>query len=233
MVYQLTDEIMFPDPRQGEEDGLFAVGGDLSVDRLLLAYTNGIFPWYAFRAEDNYGFPEDYFNADGSPQIRWYCPMQRYVIFPDRIHISHSMRQMLKRNKYTFTIGRDFDRVLHHCSELRIKECGAWLGQDMIDAYKRLYDLNYATSVEVWDENDNLLGGLFGETIGKSFIGESMFSLAPSGSKLALIFLANYMRNMGGTMIDCQLHTPHLESMGGCYISYDKYMQLLKEGCKV
>ena len=122
MVYWIDDteeEMYFPDPRDGEESGLFAVGGDLSVDRLLLAYSNGIFPWYSFR---------------DSKDIHWYCPMKRFVIFPKEIHVSHSMRTLMNKQRYEVTINNDFDGVIRGCSKLRIDECGAWLGEDMIKA---------------------------------------------------------------------------------------------------
>lgn len=222
MIYQLNpNTIDFPDPREGEEDGLFAVGGDLSVDRLLLAYSNGIFPWYAFRKEDN-AFRDD----NDEPWIQWWCPMQRFVIFPEEIHISHSMRTLFNKQKYTFSFNRAFREVMENCGNLRINERGAWLGPHIIEAYTALHELNFATSVEVW-EGDKLVGGLYGVTVGSCFIGESMFSLVPSGSKLALIFLASWMRENGFTMIDCQLETPHLRSMGGRFISYDEYMKIL------
>lgn len=222
MVFQLDDTITFPDPHYGEPDGLLAVGGDLSVDRLLLAYSNGIFPWFSFR---------------DCEEPQWYCPMQRFVIFPDEIHISHSMRTLLNKGRYEVSINQDFEGVIRQCSLLRADEPGAWLGEDMIEAYTELHRQHFAASVEVWepiaDGNDSegpthrLVGGLYGVNIGKAFFGESMFSLVPSASKLALIFLAQVLQENGGTLIDCQFETPHLRSMGGRHISYDEYMQLL------
>jgi len=212
MVFKLTDKLEFPDPHYGDEDGLLAVGGDLSVDRLLLAYSNGIFPWYSFR---------------DSP-ILWYCPMKRFVIYPSEIHISHSMRTMMNKDTYKVTLNHDFEKVILSCSGLRIKQEGAWLGKDMIDAYIRLYEQGFAASVEVW-EGDKLVGGLYGVTLGKCFFGESMFSLVPSASKLALICLAQTLESTGGNMIDCQFETPHLKSMGGRYISYEEYMKNIYE----
>lgn len=222
MIFQLPDEqIIFPDPHLGEPDGLLAVGGDLSVERLLTAYCNGIFPWYSFRGKE----------------MLWYCPMERFVIFPDEIHVSHSMRPLINSGRYHFSFNRAFDRVIRHCGEVngRNKHIGAWLGDDIIEAYTRLHERGFCTSVEVWDghpDNEQLVGGLYGVTIGRTFIGESMFSLAPSGSKLALIALARHMQERGLTMIDCQFETPHLKSMGGRHIPYDDYMKLLVEGTK-
>lgn len=212
MIFQLNKSITFPDPHLAEDDGLFAVGGDLSVDRLLLAYSNGIFPWYSFRDQ---------------PQILWYCPMKRFVIFPDKIHISHSMRTLLNKDEYSVSINNDFDGVINNCSKLRYDEEGAWLGKDMIKAYTELYRQGFAASVEVWDKEGKLVGGLYGVSIGPAFFGESMFSLVPSASKIALIFLAKYFQQCGGKLIDCQFETPHLKSMGGEYISYDEYMRII------
>lgn len=211
MIFQLSKKIAFPDPHLGEEDGLLAVGGDLSVDRLLLAYSNGIFPWYAFRSE----------------VIQWWCPMQRFVIFPDKIHVSHSMRTLINKGKYTMSINRAFDDVIRNCGKLREDMEGAWLGPQIIEAYTKLYEQGFAASVEVW-EDERLVGGLYGVVIGKCFFGESMFSLVPSASKLALIFLAYRLKDVGGLMIDCQFETPHLKTMGGEYISYEEYMKYVR-----
>jgi len=217
MVFKLSDDITFPDPRYAEDDGLLAVGGDLSIDRLLLAYSHGIFPWYAFK----------------EGLIEWWCPKDRFVIFPDKIHVSHSMRTLIRKRRYVSSLNMAFDDVIHQCGQLRIEQEGAWLGPDMEDAYKRLHEQGFASSVEVWevaDEQGNpvekrLVGGLYGVCIGRCFFGESMFSLVPSASKIALIFLANIMKEMGGMMIDCQFETAHLKSMGGEHITYDEYMK--------
>ena len=217
MVYQLGEDIVFPDPRLGEEDGLLAVGGDLSVDRLLLAYSYGIFPWYSFR---------DW------PYPAWYCPMNRFVIFPDEVHISHSMHTLMNKNDYTVTFNRDFDGVIKGCSEVdgRYNMKGAWLGEDIMKAYTEFNRLGYAASVEVWNADGALAGGLYGVAMGKCFIGESMFSREPNTSKLALINLAQFMQRIGGKMIDCQLETPHLKSMGGRFIPYEEYLEILNPG---
>ncbi len=219
MVYELDDYLWFPDPRLGEPDGLVAIGGDLSVDRLLLAYSNGFFPWYSFR--------------DAS-EPHWYCPMQRFVIFPAEIHVSHSMRQLIRQQCYEVTINRDFGGVILGCSlaQGRVGEDGAWLGPDIIKAYTELHRQGFAASVEVWEpatasRMPRLVGGLYGVTIGKVFFGESMFSLVPSASKLALIHLARFLESHGGLLIDCQLETPHLRSMGGRFIPYEEYLRIL------
>ncbi len=219
MVTQLDERLWFPNPYWGEEDGLVAIGGDLSIDRLLLAYSNGFFPWYAYQME-------------GEPH--WYCPIDRFVIFPNEIHISHSMRQLMRQHLYEVTINQDFEGVIRGCSKAqgRNEECGAWLGPDIIDAYTDLHHLGFAASVEVWEKSPadrRLVGGLYGVTLRHAFFGESMFSLVPSASKLALIHLALAMQRVGGRFIDCQFETSPLLSMGGRHISYEEYMQLLNQ----
>ncbi len=217
MLFELGDSIIFPDPRMGQEDGMLAIGGDLSVPRLLLAYSYGIFPWFSFRDWD---------------RPAWFCPMQRFVIFTDEIHVSHSMRTLMNKGKYQVTFNRDFDGVIKGCSEVndRVNQEGAWLGNDMMRAYKKLNRLGYAMSVEVWNEREELAGGLYGVVRGLNFIGESMFSREPNTSKLALIVLAHLMRGKGGRLIDCQLETEHLRSMGGRFIPYEEYMQIINPG---
>ena len=215
MILQLNDDpYLFPDPHYGEDDGLIAIGGDLSPERLITAYSHGIFPWYGFKECED---------------IMWWCPLDRFVIFPSEIHISHSMRQLINRGTYHVTVNQAFDQVIQHCSQAdgRHAQCGAWLGDDMIQAYRRMHDLHLAASVEVWDSTDTLVGGLYGINIGNNFFGESMFSLAPSASKLALIALAQMLGPHGG-IIDCQFETDHLRSMGGRHITYEEYMQHLR-----
>mgnify|MGYP003294425052 FL=1 len=230
MVFLLDkDEIGFPDPRKGEEDGLFAVGGDLSAERLLLAYSHGIFPWYAFRAEDS--CPEFIDPATGKPYIQWWCPMQRFVILPGDIHVSHSMRPLLHKvqtGEIQVTLNADFERVIDLCGSLREEHEGAWLGPEMKAAYIELNKRGYAVSVEVW-EKEELIGGLYGVSLGHGFFGESMFSLKPSASKIALIMLAKLMKTTTVRLIDCQFETEHLKKMGGHYISYDEYMALIND----
>ena len=221
-VYQLDDDLWFPDPHLGADAGLVAVGGALSVNRLLLAHSTGFFPWFSFR---HWKDPHSY------------CPLDRSVIFPKEIHISHSLRQLMRQGKYVVTFNKDFEGVIRCCSTVddRNQEYGAWLGSDMIKAYTELHRLGYAASVEVWEPQDiasgntaaRLVGGLYGVTLRNAFFGESMFSLVPNASKLALIHLANTLDGMGCLFIDCQFETPHLKSMGGKHISYDKYMELI------
>lgn len=212
MIYQLGEEIVFPDPAEAEPDGVLAFGGDLSPERLTAAYSLGIFPWFPHREE----------------VPAWYCPRERFVIFPDEIHISHSMRNLMNRGELDVTFNHEFRRVIEGCAELRRDEPGAWLGHDMIEAYCELHRRGLAQSVEVWKGN-KLVGGLYGVTIGTGFFGESMFSRIPSASKLALIRLASQMKDSGGRLIDCQFETPHLRSMGGRFISYAEYMRILRQ----
>ncbi|MCQ2288086.1 MAG: leucyl/phenylalanyl-tRNA--protein transferase [Muribaculaceae bacterium] len=214
MIYRLPKELIFPDPHYGEPDGLIAVGGDLSVDRLLLAYSNGIFPWFSFRDWD---------------EPAWYCPLQRFVIFPSEIHVSHSMKSLINKEQYRVSINEDFHGVINGCRTVdnRYDMPGAWLGPDIVKAYTALHNLGMAASVEVWD-GEELVGGLYGVTINGVFIGESMFSRVPSASKLALIGLSRHLESLGWKMIDCQLETPHLKSMGARYISYEEYMEILQ-----
>ena len=217
MLFRLLNDKpnIFPDPHYGEEDGLIAIGGDLSPERLIAAYNNGIFPWYGYKE---------------NKEIMWWCPLDRFVIFPKEIHISHSMRQLIKKGTYKTTINQAFDKVIDNCSKTdkRNEQVGAWLGNDMINAYKKMYELGLAASVEVWDKEDNLVGGLYGININYNFFGESMFSLVPNASKLALIYLAEQLKPFGG-IIDCQFETAHLLSMGGRHITYDEYMKYLRD----
>ena len=213
-VFQLDNDLWFPDPHLGEDDGLVAIGGDLSVDRLLLAYSNGFFPWYSFR--DN-------------KEPLWFCPLQRFVIFPGEIHVSHSMQQLINKHQLKPTINQDFDGVIRGCAtaQNRNKEEGAWLGPDIIEAYTEMHRQGFGVSVEVW-QDEQLVGGLYGINLGKAFFGESMFSLVPNASKLALIHLARMFELLGGALIDCQFETPHLRSMGGRHIPYEEYLRLIK-----
>jgi len=191
-----------------------AVGGDLSVDRLLLAYSHGFFPWFSFH---------------NRKEPLWYCPLQRFVIFPKEIHISHSMKQLMKKGDFCLTINKNFEGVIQGCAtaQNRNEEEGAWLGPDIIKAYTELHRQGFAASVEVW-QGGKLVGGLYGVSLGKAFFGESMFSLVPSASKLALIHLASLFEQLGGLLIDCQFETPHLRTMGGRFIPYEEYIRIIR-----
>lgn len=208
MVFLLDKALLFPNPELADEDGLLAAGGDLSTERLVLAYQNGIFPWY----------------SEGEP-ILWYSPHRRFVLFPSEVHISHSMRQLIRSGKYKITIDADFRQVIRHASTIkRPGQSGTWITDEMIHAYISLHERGIAHSVEVW-HNDTLAGGLYGVAIGDVFCGESMFSLMPDASKAALIHLC---QNYDYKLIDCQMHTRHLERMGGRYIDREEYNAILK-----
>lgn len=217
MLFELDKEILaFPHPELpvlDDAEGLVAVGGDLSIERLLLAYDHGFFPWYAFR-----------YNV-----IQWFCPRERFVIIPSEVHVSHSMRTLLNKHLYRVTFNTQFSQVIRGCSTVdgRISEDGAWLGEEIIAAYTKLHEMGRAQSVEVW-RGDELVGGLYGMTCGTGFVGESMFSREANTSKLALIALARRMHERGGSLIDCQIRTPHLESLGARFITYKEYITALR-----
>lgn len=214
-VFRLDEEIVFPDPTLAEEDGLLAVGGDLSVRRLLLAYSNGIFPWY----------------NEGEP-ILWWCPKERFIIRPEEIHVSKSMRKFFRKHKVELALNRDFRDTMHRCRLKREFAEGTWITDDMEKAYFALHEKGFAISVEAFVDG-KLAGGLYGVCIDHCFFGESMFSDLENGSKLALIMLANLLEEHEFLMIDCQFHTPHLESMGGKSIPWKEYAELLRLGIKI
>ena len=208
-MYYLLDEneLVFPHPSLADEDGLLAVGGDLSIERLLLAYENGIFPWY---------------NED-SP-ILWYAPLERFVLSPAKIRISKSLQQVLRSNKFQVTIDKDFSSVIKNCAVISRKDQdGTWIVSDMQEAYNRLHKAGYAHSVEVW-QGEELVGGLYGVQIGKVFCGESMFSKVSNASKIALVHLA---KNFGLSLIDCQIPSDHLRKMGAELIPQEEYLSVL------
>lgn len=212
-IYRLSEkEIYFPNPILAREDGLLAVGGDLCVERLQLAYSHGIFPWY-----------------NPGEEILWWCPHERFVLFPKEIHISHSMKKYMKKHTFKIKMNRDFADTMHRCRTKREFDEGTWISDEMEEAYAALHQAGYAMSVEVL-EDGQLAGGLYGVVIGKCFFGESMFSEKENGSKLALIALAKLLDKEDFLLIDCQFHTEHLESMGGRYISWEEYDRLLQTG---
>lgn len=208
MVFRLLDdEYIFPDTALAEPDGLLAIGGDLSVERLLLAYQSGIFPWF----------------SEGDP-ILWYAPHERCVIFPDRINISKSMRKIVQSGVFQVTENTSFAAVIRNCAQTpRLGQDGTWITDDMQKAYIKLHEKGIAHSIEVW-RDQVLVGGLYGIKIGNVFCGESMFSLVSNASKVALIHLA---KNMGFELIDCQLPNDHLMSMGAEMISREDYLDIL------
>lgn len=214
-VFKLPKEIIFPDPELSDEDGLLAIGGDLSLERLILAYCNGIFPWY------NKGEP-----------ILWWCPKPRFIIIPNEIKVSKSMKKLIKNNEFKLTFNNDFEEVINNCKTLRETNGeGTWITDEMRNAYINLFNHGYAMSVETYI-GEKLIGGLYGVKIGKCFFGESMFSKVSNGSKIALIKLAENLASENFIFIDCQMHTNHLESMGGKFIDWSIFKGLLNEGLK-
>ena len=213
MVYKLeNDNIWFPNPELADKDGLLAVGGDLSVERLLLAYQNGIFPWF----------------SDETP-ILWYSPHERYVLFPNKVRITKSMKQVIRGKRMKVTVDQNFKEVINACATVNRggePGTGTWITDNMKSAYIQLHKQGYAHSFEVW-QNQELVGGLYGMVINNVFCGESMFSRASNASKLALITLC---KNTNSRMIDCQMHNAHLESMGCEFISREEYLRILNNG---
>lgn len=207
MVFKLSKKfIAFPDPRLADVDGLLAVGGDLSVDRLKLAYRNAIFPWFS-----------------GDQAIMWFSPPERCVIYPDRIKISKSLKKTIKSRRFTVTENNAFAQVIAQCAHIPRKEQdGTWIGEKMQAAYNKLHALGIAKSVEVW-ENQELVGGLYGIQVGRVFCGESMFSNVSDASKVALVYLAQTDIDL----IDCQLENPHLMSMGAEIILREDFLRIL------
>jgi len=209
-MYFLTKELFFPPVEEANSEGIMAIGGDLSTERLLLAYKNGIFPWF------NPGEP-----------ILWWAPKSRMVLYFDELVVSKSMRNVLKRNVFKVTFNQDFRAVISNCSSInREGQQGTWISQEMIDAYCKLNELGIAKSVEVWQDNE-LVGGLYGVDLGTIFCGESMFSKVSNASKVAFIALANYLKNENYKLLDCQVYNEHLESLGCREIDRDDFMELL------
>ena len=207
-MHRLTQKIEFPDVSEATIDGLLAVGGDLSTDRLLCAYSNGIFPWF----------------EDEEPLL-WWSPDPRFVLFPKDLKVSKSMKQVLKRGQFNVTENKAFRDVVENCAfAKREGQYGTWITDDMVEAYIKLHKLGYAKSIEVWENND-LVGGLYGIDLGNSvFCGESMFAKVSNASKVGFI---TFIQNSNYKLIDCQLHTNHLESLGGVNIKRSEFLKYL------
>lgn len=205
-VFSLSKKILFPPAELADESGILAVGGDLSTERLLSAYSHGIFPWY----------------SDGEPII-WWSPDPRFVLFPEELRVSRSMRQVLKRKTFSFTFDTSFAEVINRCGAPRKDQNGTWITDEMKDAYIRLHELGFAHSVEAWQDNE-LAGGLYGISLGNCFFGESMFTRVSNASKAAFIVLTRSLEGLGFPVIDCQVHTDHLESLGARFITREKFL---------
>jgi len=204
----LDENTDFPDVSQATFEGLLAIGGNLSTERLISAYKKGVFPWF----------------SDDEP-ILWWSPNPRFVLFPEELHVSKTMKQLLKKNPFEITTNKDFKSVIEHCSKTkRVGQDDTWITQDMIDAYLKLHQLGYAKSIEVW-QNDELVGGLYGIDLGNNvFCGESMFTKVSNASKVGFI---TFVQNSNYKLIDCQLHTNHLESLGARNISRSEFVEYL------
>ncbi len=208
-MHFLTSKIEFPPVEQANPDGILAIGGDLSIERLQLAYRSGIFPWY----------------SEGDPII-WYSPDPRMVLFPEKLRISKSMKQLLKKNQFKVTFNEAFEEVISNCKYVNREEqgeYGTWITDEMKDAYIELHKIGIAKSVEIW-KNGALIGGLYGVETGRIFCGESMFSKVSNASKIAFIHLVNLDTYK---LIDCQVYNPHLESLGAEEISRKEFLELL------
>ncbi len=212
-MFILTDSIQFPPVTYADVDGLLAIGGDLSQDRLLMAYYNGIFPWY-----------------NEGEVILWFSPDPRMVLFPSELKISKSMRQIIRKNKFEVTFNQDFENVIENCAAIkRPEQYGTWITGDMKNAYKKLHKLGYAVSVEVW-ENSILVGGLYGVWLEdkKVFCGESMFAKVSNASKFGFIKLVEWLEEKEVKLVDCQVHTDHLASLGAKEIPRATFLEFLK-----
>ena len=209
-MHLLSDALYFPPVSTASLEGILAVGGNLSSERLLLAYKSGIFPWF------NPGEP-----------ILWWAPKSRMVLYFDELVVSKSMRNVLNRNDFKVTFNQDFRAVISNCSSInREGQQGTWISQEMIEAYCKLNELGIAKSVEVWQDNE-LVGGLYGVDLGTIFSGESMFSKVSNASKVAFIALANLLKNENYKLLDCQVYNEHLESLGCREIDRVYFMELL------
>lgn len=211
-VFSLNEELIFPHPVLHEPDGLLAVGGSLTVSKLLLAYRWGIFPW----------FHED-------QPVLWWWTSPRLMIHPANVHISHSVRNVMNQKRFTVTMDKDFETVIQQCRTVQRKDQdGTWILPEMIEAYTALFHAGYAHSVEVY-ENDQLVGGLYGIALGRIFFGESMFASKSNASKIGFIHLCQHLQTKGFEWIDCQQDTPHMRSLGGNLVEEDDFLNILRE----
>jgi leucyl/phenylalanyl-tRNA--protein transferase len=214
-VFLLSDRLAFPPPHFATPEGLLAVGGDLSQERLLLAYRMGIFPWYA---EDE--------------PILWWSPDPRLMLYPEALHVSRTLKKVLRKNVFTVTFDRAFEQVITACARVRLQSNeGTWIVRDIHEAYCRLHLSGYAHSVETWS-NGHLVGGLYGVSMGRCFFGESMFSRASNASSVALVALVRFLRRLSFDFIDCQVTTAHLMRFGACEIPRSRFLDELRRALK-
>jgi leucyl/phenylalanyl-tRNA--protein transferase len=213
-LYALNERLWFPPVDQSLEDGLLAIGGDLNTERLLLAYKNGIFPWY-----------------EGDVPL-WWCPDPRFVLFPDELKVSKSMEKLLRRNAFEFTINKAFEQVIHYCKNIKREgQLGTWITNEVEQAYIELHKKGFAHSAEVWLDS-KLVGGVYGVRLGNIFFGESMFSLVSNASKYAFINYVLQLKKENVHLIDCQVYTEHLESLGARMIPRKEFIKLLGTSIK-
>lgn len=209
-MYFLSRELYFPPVRQASPEGIVAIGGDLSAERLMLAYRSGIFPWF-----------------DSDEPILWWSPPERMVLLFPELKISKSMRNVINRGTFTITWNTAFEQVIANCRSIkRDGQNGTWISAEMIEAYTELHRLGYAKSVEVWQDGE-LVGGLYGIDLGHIFCGESMFSKVSNASKLAFIYLAKKLERENYRLLDCQVHNDHLESLGAQEILREDFLEIL------
>ncbi len=210
-MHFLTKDLYFPPVDEASYEGILAVGGDLSTERLLLAYRNGIFPW---------------FNTD--EPILWWSPPERMVVVPQLYKVSKSIRNLLNQKKFDITFNQNFEAVIRNCQQIdRKDQDGTWITEDIIESYTKLHEMGFAQSVEVW-QNGELVGGLYGVDLGHVFCGESMFSKVPNASKIAFVTLVQYLKDNNYKLLDCQIHNDHLEKLGAFEISRDTFIKVLK-----
>ncbi len=209
-VFRLIEDPVFPPPELASREGVLAIGGDLSPERLLQAYRMGIFPWY----------------SRGEP-ILWWSPDPRFVLFPQELKVSRSMRQFLKKDVLHITFDRHFRGVMEECRKPRKDDQGTWIHDGIMEAYEKLHALGYAHSVEAWMDGE-LAGGLYGVSLGRCFFGESMFTKVSNASKAALITLTRKLQSLGFTLIDCQVYTDHLQSLGARMITRSQFLKILE-----
>jgi leucyl/phenylalanyl-tRNA--protein transferase len=209
-IYLLTDDIVFPPVHLATPEGLLAVGGDLSPRRLLLAYQCGIFPWY----------------SDDDP-ILWWSPDPRLVLYLSELKVSHSLKRTIRKARYKITMDTHFQQVIESCAQTRSKSRqGTWITTEMVHAYTRLHKMGIAHSVETWHQ-DEIVGGLYGVSLGRCFFGESMFSTMTDASKVALVYLRDYLQDRKFDIVDCQLPTDHLIRMGARKITRSAFISQL------
>ena len=211
-VFRLNQEPLFPPVELASPEGIIAVGGDLSPERLLAAYSSGIFPWY----------------SDGQP-ILWWSPDPRFVLFPEEIHVSRSLEKIMRKDTFQVTFDSAFQEVIYACSQPRRNSFGTWITGEMRNAYVRLHELGVAHSVETW-QNGKLAGGMYGVSLGRLFFGESMFTRADNASKVALVSLVDRLREHDFLLLDCQVYTENLDRFGAVDIPRRRFMEILEKG---